>query len=274
MEFAEKICAELSRVDFGAVDKDDALRQIAALAASSPLLGGMSSATIYDKLKERELAVSTGIGDGIAIPHARFAELDDFLVFLLVSRKGVDFAALDKRRVQVFVVVLAPEAQVAEHLKMLAGVSRMFSQAAFKKELLASSTAAVLNEVVVRHARGGAEKTSASRQMKLLVIVLYYERDMHEILEFLIDQGIKGATIVASQGMGAYVSNLPLFASFLGFMREDRNVSNTILALIPTGDEQLIVRGVEGIVGDLDKSQGAMLMTLDLSFWKGTMNMI
>ncbi len=274
MEFAEKICAELSRVDFGAVDKDDALRQIAALAASSPLLGGMSSATIYDKLKERELAVSTGIGDGIAIPHARFSELDDFLVFLLVSRKGVDFAALDKRRVQVFVVVLAPEAQVAEHLKMLAGVSRMFSQAAFKKELLASSTAAVLNEVVVRHARGGAEKTSASRQMKLLIIVLYYERDMHEILEFLIDQGIKGATIVASQGMGAYVSNLPLFASFLGFMREDRNVSNTILALIPTGDEQLIVRGIEGIVGDLDKSQGAMLMTLDLSFWKGTMNMI
>lgn len=274
MEFADKIAAGLIRVDFAARDKDEALRKIAAIAASSPLLGGTTEAELYEKLLEREAAVSTGIGGGIAIPHARLAQLADLVVFVLVSPKGVPFEALDKRKVRLFFVVLSPEDRIAEQLKVLASISRIISQGNLKTELLETSSPQVLHEVLCRASENGETKPAASGRRKLLYVILYYEEDLRGVLEFLIDQGIEGATIFDSKGMGAYVSNMPLFASFLGFMREDRNVSHTVMTLIPAEEEQRFVAGIEAVTGALDKTQGAMIITLDVSFCKGTMNMI
>ncbi len=274
MEFADKIAAELIRVDFAARDKDEALRKIAAIAASSPLLGGTTEAELHEKLMEREAAVSTGIGGGIAIPHARLAQLDDLVVFVLVSPKGVPFEALDKRKVRLFFVVLSPEDKIAEQLKVLASISRIIAQGNLKTELLETSSPQVLHEVLCRASENGETKAAASGKRKLLYVILYYEEDLRGVLEFLIDQGIEGATIFDSKGMGAYVSSMPLFASFLGFMREDRNVSHTVMTLIPAEEEQRFVAGIEAVTGALDKTQGAMIITLDVSFCKGTMNMI
>ncbi len=57
-------------------------------------------------------------------------------------------------------------------------------------------------------------------------------------------------------------------------MNEQKNRSNTILATIPADREDDIIKGIEAITGDLDKKQGAMLMTLDIAVWKGTMKMM
>jgi len=275
MEFADKIAAELIRVDFAARDKDEALRKIAALAASCPLLGGTTETELYEKLMEREAAVSTGIGGGIAIPHARLKGLADLVVFVLVSPKGVPFEALDKRKVRLFFVVLSPEDKIAEQLKVLASISRIISQGNLKTELFETTSPQVLHEVLCRASENGEAKPAAGGgKRKLLYVILYYEADLRGVLEYLIDQGIEGATIFDSKGMGAYVSSMPLFASFLGFMREDRNVSYTVMTLIPAGEEQRFVAGIEAVTGALDKTQGAMIITLDVSFYKGTMDMI
>lgn len=275
MNFTDKIAADLLRVDFSARTKDDALRQIAAIAATSPLAAAIGEEEIHAKLAEREASVSTGIGGEIAIPHARMAGLEDFVVFILVSPKGIDFEALDKKKVHIFFVVLAPEDRVNDQLKILASISRALSQSNLKKELLHTRTPAILRETIARVSEEEEDPTAPKdRRMKLLYIILYYEDDLHAVLEYLIDRGIEGASIVDSKGMGAYVSAMPLFASFLGFMREDRNTSHTVMALIPARDEASILKGLETITGDLDKKQGALLMTLDISFHKGTLNMI
>lgn len=275
MNFTDKIAENLLRVDFAARTKDEALRQIAAIAATSPLAAEIGEAEIYARLAEREASVSTGIGGEIAIPHARMAGLSDFVVFILVAPKGIDFEALDKKKVRIFFVVLAPEERVSDQLKILASISRALSQSNLKKELLSTNTPDILRETI---ARVSEEETTPQRpedrKMKLLYIILYYEDDLHAVLEYLIDRGIDGASIVESKGMGAYVSAMPLFASFLGFMREDRNTSHTVMTLIPARDEASILKGLETITGDLDKKQGAMLMTLDISFTKGTLSMI
>lgn len=278
MEFTDKIDKTLVRVDFSARSKDDALRQIANIAVRSPLMEGVTEADLYAKLAEREAAVSTGIGGGIAIPHARLKGLADLVVFVLVAPRGVAFEALDKRKVGLFFVVLSPEEKIADQLKILASISRIIAQGNLKAELLDTTDPDVLLEILARASEAsgetGAPAKTASGKLKLLYAILYYEEDLRAVLEFLIDQGIEGATVFDSKGMGAYVSSMPLFASFLGFMREDRNVSNTVMALIPAEDEQKFVAGIEAITGDLDKTQGAMLITLDVSFSKGTMNMI
>ena len=93
-------------------------------------------------------------------------------------------------------------------------------------------------------------------------------------MDVVIEEGIDGATILESSGMGHYISNIPLFASFIGFMNEDRNRSNTILATVPESRVERMVKGIEEITGDLDKTQGAMIMVMDVAFSKGSMKMM
>jgi len=275
MNIADYIHKELIHVDFRARNKAQALTKIAALAAKTPPLKGVSEEQLHQLLAEREAAVSTGIGHGVAIPHARLDALKDFVILVLLAPDGVDYDAIDRRRVQIFFVVLAPSDKVAEHLKVLAGLARMLSQTTFRKEALKTRTPEILYEVLVRHLSGETPVAQGDRQKRrLLLIVLYYDQLLNDVLEYLIDMNVDGATILRSEGMGAYISNLPLFASFLGFMREDVKISHTILTLIPEQDEARIVRGIESITGDLDKTRGAMVMTLDVAFYKGTMDML
>ncbi len=275
MNFSEKLDRDLLRVDFRSKGKEDALHKIAALASASPLLEGIGEDELYKRLAEREAAVTTGLGNGVAIPHARIPGLSDFVIFALVSHHGIDFQALDKRKVHIFFVVFAPPDRVTEHLKVLATISRMLSQSAIKREILQSADVDTLYEIIARTVdEGGGDVSAKDQTRKLLFLILYYEDDLQAVLEYLIDQGVEGATVIESKGMGAYISTMPLFAGFLNFMREDRNASSTIMALIPARHEQVILHGIEKITGDLDKKQGAMMITLDVSFFKGTMDMI
>ncbi len=106
------------------------------------------------------------------------------------------------------------------------------------------------------------------------MIVLYYEDMLDEVLQYLVERQIDGATIISSEGMGARVSHLPLFAGFLDFMKKDAYLSHTVLALIPSEEEQDIISGIEAVTGDIDTKQGAFVMTLDLAFYKGSMSML
>ena len=274
MNITEKMDVRLMRTDFSATNKESALRQMAALAAQSSVLVDCDADALYRYLAEREAAVTTGLGNGVAIPHARINGLKDFVVFVLTAPRGVDFDALDKRKVHVFFVVFAPGDRVPEHLQLLAAISRLLSQDVTRREILKATDPTVLYEIVGRAIDQGAELPAKDTTMKLMYLILFYEDDLQAVLEFLIDQGIEGATVIESKGMGAYVSTIPLFAGLLRFMREDRNASHTIMAMIPARHEKIILQGIEKITGDLDQKQGAMMMTLDLSFHKGTMSMI
>lgn len=74
--------------------------------------------------------------------------------------------------------------------------------------------------------------------------------------------------------MGTYISAIPIFASFLGFMREDRNQSKTILFVVPEDREKRIIAGIESITGNLDKKEGAMIITTEISLMRGTMELM
>ncbi len=274
MDIANCIARPLVRIDFKPRNKQEALHGIATIACQSPLLSGVAPEEVHRLLAEREGVVSTGIGNGVAIPHVRLEALHEFLVFILVAPHGVDFEALDGKKVQIFFVVFAPADRVNEHLKVLAGISFALSRTNLKKEMLHATNPDVLYEVAVRNLRGEARPAEAAARRKLLVVVLYMEDILNDILEFLIDHDVGGATILRSEGMGTYISSLPLFASFLDFMRTNKDMSHTILALIPADEERMLVSGIESLTGDLDKKQGAMILTLDVSLYRGTMTML
>ncbi len=274
MELFSILEKECCSVSLKAKGKDEVLRQLASLAKKSRKLEAFSEQDIYERLKDRESQGSTGFGDGTALPHIRLKGLKDFLVFIAVSSQGVDFEAMDRKKVHLLFVIIAPEDKVNEHVQVLAAISRALATGNLKRELTSSHSTGVLYETFLRHVQHTVDSQGPARKMKLMFVILYFDEFLYHVLEYFIQEGIDGATIVESSGMGEYISSIPLFASFIGFMNQRRNHSKTIMALVPEDREGEIISGIEEITGDLDKKDGAMIITLDVSFSKGSMRMM
>lgn len=95
----------------------------------------LSSREIYDGLLVRERLGSTGIGRGVAIPHARVDKNTATLGAFLQIEQGVDYDAIDRQPVDLFFALVVPEACTEEHLQVLAQLAEMFNDAEFRDKL-------------------------------------------------------------------------------------------------------------------------------------------
>jgi PTS system nitrogen regulatory IIA component len=114
-----------------------------ALHALADLLGSASSmpsgVDLYRVLCEREALQSTGVGDGVAIPHGALENLAGQTAALLICRDGVNFDAIDQEPVYILFAVVTPKRATGEHLKTLARISRLLRDPAFREKLLSST---------------------------------------------------------------------------------------------------------------------------------------
>lgn len=92
-------------------------------------------------LMERERLGSTGIGDGIGIPHGKMADIDSMIIAFGLSKKGIEFDSLDGRPANIFFLLLTPEQSTGIHLKLLSQISRILKNDDFKRDLLRAADA-------------------------------------------------------------------------------------------------------------------------------------
>jgi PTS system nitrogen regulatory IIA component len=102
---------------------------------------GIQSEEMIEVLLEREKLGSTGIGDGIAIPHGKLKGLDSLVISFGRSREGIDFDSIDGRPAHIFFLLMAPESSTGQHLKALAKISRMLKDPEFRNDLLSAKNA-------------------------------------------------------------------------------------------------------------------------------------
>lgn len=271
MRLSELISTVSSDVNIKCKNKDDLFTVIGELAVKDPKCKGVTKEFIIERLKERETQGSTGVGDGVAIPHARVKGMNDFIV-IVITTKGIDFQAFDNKKVKLFFVILGPEDDVNRHLQILAALAGKIKN--IKRELIAARKKDALIEIFKRGTLEKLNNKKDSVNKKLMIVTLYIEEYLYPILELFIQEDIDGASIIESAGMGQYISNIPLFATFIGFMNSDKNSSKTIMAMIPENKIDTIIEGIEGITGDLDKREGAMVICIDVSYYKGTMKIL
>jgi len=128
MSLAALTRPELILPDLAAADRAGVLRALSrALAAdTADTAGGAAAdpAALYARLTEREELGSTAVGSGVAIPHCKLPGLGREVVAVAVSPEGVDFGAADGKPVKVFFLVVSPPCSPAEHLRVLAAISR------------------------------------------------------------------------------------------------------------------------------------------------------
>jgi PTS system nitrogen regulatory IIA component len=108
------------------------------VAAAGDHVPGLDAATALKVLKEREKLGTTGIGDGVAIPHGKMDCIERIVLVVGRSEQGVEFDALDHKPCTIFFLVLAPEQVVGQHLRVLAGISRLLKDDAFRRSFLAA----------------------------------------------------------------------------------------------------------------------------------------
>jgi nitrogen PTS system EIIA component len=95
---------------------------------------------MLDILLERESLGSTGIGDGVAIPHGKSKDVKKLLASFGRSLPGMDFQSMDGKPTHLFFLLVAPENSAGVHLKALARISRLMKEVAFRKRLLEAET--------------------------------------------------------------------------------------------------------------------------------------
>src|SRR6202158_3383727 len=125
--------------------KKQALQEIAAKAAA---LTGQSERTILEILLQREKLGSTGVGNGVAIPHGKLAKLANVFGLFARLERPVDFEALDGQPVDLIFLLLAPEGAGADHLKALARVARLLRDPEVARKLRNSRDADALYAVL------------------------------------------------------------------------------------------------------------------------------
>ncbi len=125
MDLTDLISADDINVSFKASCKKQLLNDLADLASKKTGLNGQE---IFQTLLEREKLGSTGVGNGIAIPHGKIPGLTELTGLVAFLDKPIDFDALDDEPVDVVFLLLAPEAGGADHLKALARVARVLRE--------------------------------------------------------------------------------------------------------------------------------------------------
>ena len=114
--------------------KEDVLKLMVEMLVEKGLIKNKDET--LNALIEREKLGSTAIGDEIAIPHAKISDIDDILILIAVSDNGIDFDAVDGKKVKIFFLVLASNNKLNLHLKTLARISRLIKSTNFKERAL------------------------------------------------------------------------------------------------------------------------------------------
>jgi nitrogen PTS system EIIA component len=120
--------------ELNSLDKKNVLDELSTFLETKGEI--TSKEKLLAALIEREKLGSTGIGENVAIPHAKISEIDRIITVFGRSKNGVEFESLDQKPVNFIFLVLAPENSTGEHLKALARISRLFKNTSLRESVL------------------------------------------------------------------------------------------------------------------------------------------
>lgn len=145
MQIIELLKKEYIIRELSSTDKAQVLSELSTAVSAST---GIDAVKIASILEEREKLGTTGIGDGVAIPHGKLEGIGKTLVCFGKSPAGIPFNAMDGKPVYLFFVLVAPENVNGKHLKALAKISRMLKDEKFRADLLEADTVDSLYRII------------------------------------------------------------------------------------------------------------------------------
>ncbi len=153
MEISDLLTTESVVPNLRVTSKKQALQELAKRASE---ISGMHERAIFDVLLERERLGTTGVGNGIAIPHGKLPNLDKLYGLFARLENPIDFDSIDEQPVDLIFLLLATESAGADHLKALARVSRLLRDKNGCEKLRGTDSAEALYAVLTESAASRA----------------------------------------------------------------------------------------------------------------------
>ncbi len=146
MNLGELLSVDLISADLHGKNKQEVIEELLNLLVQAGKV--QSRETALNDLLEREQYLSTGLENGLAVPHAKTAAANELLVSFGVSRNGLDFDSLDGKPAHFIFLVLSPRDTSGPHIKTLAQITRNFREGEVGQKILESSQAEQIYEII------------------------------------------------------------------------------------------------------------------------------
>jgi fructose PTS system EIIBC or EIIC component len=143
---SELLTPERIKIPLVSVTKDDLLGELVQVVGSTTPVHDIND--VLRAVREREEVLSTGIGNGVAIPHGKSAAVPSLAMAAGVTREPVDFEALDGKPVSLFFLLIGPESAAGQHVKALSRISRLLRRDSFRQRLCDAATPEEFFEVL------------------------------------------------------------------------------------------------------------------------------
>ena len=150
MEIGDLLTSDRVMDRLPAASKKQVIQEISRRAAA---VTGLDERSVFSVLLERERLGTTGVGEGVAIPHGKLPDLDGLYGFFARLDRAIDFESIDDRPVDLVFLLLAQEGASADHLKALARVSRLMRDPAVRDGLRHAADAGALYSILTANGR-------------------------------------------------------------------------------------------------------------------------
>ncbi len=134
MRLTDVLNEDLVNISLTGTNRDECIKELIDKLATARTL--KNSDSIFDAVLEREKIMTTGVGNGIAIPHCKHTDSPEFAVCLGIQPKGIDFQSIDKKNVNIIFLLVGPENNPGLHIKLLSRISRLMSNEELRQQLL------------------------------------------------------------------------------------------------------------------------------------------
>ncbi len=270
MKLADVLRQECVLVDASFEDKAMVLCEIAALAKRSKYCRHLSEEEILEAIQEREIAGSTVIGSGIAIPHCRIKGIDDFVVGLISVPRGVDFDAPDRKKIFLIVFIIAPAGQGDAQIRLLSSISQTFQDPAVVKKIIAAKTPKALISRFLQDDR----ETPVARQdggKNLMTVIVQDDPVFQQILASLAAVENISLAVFDAHNCREFLSDDPQFA--VAAAGGIQNFAKMIRIVVENKLTNEMIRRIETITGSLSQCAGILVTVQHIDLAMGMLEL-
>jgi len=268
MSILNKLSESCIQIGSSSAKKKEVIKEIAALAKNSNVLSSFPEKKIINALQEREKSGTTAFGEGIAIPHCRFDEINDFVIGALISKEGIPFEELDKKPVHILFFIIGPTEERNKHIQYLSEISKILKDKDIKNALIAAEGSSEVKNILQKKLKTETEPSVQTEQC-LFHIFIQREEFLNDILE-IFNAAVKGSfTIVEGNRAGSYLYRLPLFSTY--WSQEDTSYNKIIIGVVEKSLCNEVIRRINVLTDSLEGESGIMITAQELMYSSGSL---
>jgi len=219
--------------------------------------------SIFESVMAREDQTTTGIGNGIAIPHCKTDDVAQGTIIAATFPSGINYDSMDNKPVQILFLFIFPSSENKEYLQVLAKVTRLLGDETVRNRLILASTPDEFREII---AKNDIIPITKSREGKYgFILALSDEKKLQDVISILVEIGAQTSLIIDSETLEKKLTyDIPIFAG-LTYYKGKSPYSKTFIGILNSIDQvdylnQLLIK--EGI--DLSKPGSGFMLTLEV----------